>query len=123
MPELEEKIAAALARKNYAPMTAKELAKRLGVTKPQASDFRRALRNLVRQGRIEFGRNHTLRQAQPHGTVVGVYRRTQSGLGFVRPHAVDGHSGPEILVREGDALDAATGDEVLVRLLRKPARG
>src|SRR5262249_46627342 len=43
-------------------------------------------------------------------------------FGFVRPHAVDDKAGPEILVREPDALDAVTGDEVLVRLTKKPQR-
>src|SRR5207253_5387241 len=44
-------------------------------------------------------------------------------FGFVRPHAVDGHVGPEVFVKEADALDAATGDVVMVRVTRKPSRG
>src|SRR5207302_7807874 len=52
----------------------------------------------------------------------GIFRRTGSGFGFVRPKAVDGHAGPEILMREAGALDASTGDEVLVRITRKPTR-
>src|SRR5207302_2364850 len=52
----------------------------------------------------------------------GIFRRTGSGFGFVRPKAVDGHAGPEILIREAGALDASTGDEVLVRITRKPTR-
>src|SRR5262249_40497448 len=51
-----------------------------------------------------------------------IYRRTTSGFGFVRPHAIDGRAGPEILIREANALDASTGDEVLVRITRKPSR-
>ena len=35
---------------------------------------------------------------------------------------IDGHAGPEIRIREDDALDAVTGDEVLVRITRKPNR-
>jgi ribonuclease R len=35
---------------------------------------------------------------------------------------VEGTAGPEVHIREGKALDAVTGDEVLVRILRKPHR-
>jgi ribonuclease R len=122
MPDLAEQIVAAVARKSYTPIKPKALARKLGVTRPRYGDFRRVLRGLLRQGRVEMGKNHTVRNAQPHGTVAGVYRRTGTGAGYVRPHAVDGQAGPEVLIRDGDALDAATGDEVLVKLIRKPNR-
>ena len=122
MPALEEKILAALARTNYQPIKPKALARKLGVSSKEYADFRRVLRELIRQGRAEVGKNHTVRPAKPHGTVAGVFRRTGAGFGFVRPHPIDGKAGPEILVRENDARDAVTGDEVLVKITRKPHR-
>jgi ribonuclease R len=122
MPNLEEQILAAVARKNYQPLKPKALARKMGVPAAQYSQFRRVLRDLVRDKRVEMGRNHTVRPLQPHGTVTGIYRRTSSGLGFVRPHPMDGQAGAEILIREANALDAATGDAVLVRITRKPNR-
>jgi ribonuclease R len=122
MPNLADQILAVLARKHYEPLKPKALARKLGVPARGYGEFRHVLRDLVRQKRVEFGRNHTVRPIQPHGTVTGVYRRTSGGLGFVRPHAVDGQAGPEVLIREADALDAATGDVVLVHLTRKPSR-
>src|SRR5437660_1435699 len=110
MSPLEDQILALLARKTYQPLKPKALARKLGVTAAQYGDFRRTLRDLAREKRVEMGRNHTVRPVQPHGTISGVYRRTGGGFGFVRPHAMDGHAGPEIHIREGDALDAATGD-------------
>src|SRR5206468_2779310 len=80
------------------------------------------LREMVQQGRLIIGKNHTVRPTPPHGTVTGIYRKTSTGTGFVRPHVIDGHAGPEILIREENALDASTGDEVLVRITRKPSR-
>ena len=53
------------------------------------------------------------------GTLTGVFRRTQAGHGFVRPHALDGVFKPEVFIRADKALDAATGDEVLVRVTRE----
>ena len=76
MPDLEDQILAALARKSYEPLKPKALARKLGVPAPQYADFRRALRDLLQQGRIEIGKNHTVRPAPPHGTVTGTYRRT-----------------------------------------------
>src|ERR1700682_2254296 len=109
MANLEEQILSALARKSYTPLKPKALARKLGVPAPQYPDFRRALRALLHQGRIEVGKNHTIRPAPPHGTVTGVYRRTGTGVGYVRPHYVEGQAGAEVRIAEENALDAATG--------------
>jgi ribonuclease R len=123
MPDLEAQILAAVAKKNYQPLKPKALARKLNVSGAHYADFRRALRSLVKEQRIEVAKNHTVRPVQPHGTVTGTYRATASGFGFVRPHPGDGNAGPEVYIPAGKALDAATGDEVLARILRKPARG
>ena len=122
MPNLEEQIVSALARKSYQPLKPKALARKLGLPSSRYAEFRQALRSLVKNNRAEIGKNHTVRPVQPHGTVIGVYRKTSTGTGFVRPHAIDGHVGPEIMIREQYAQDASTGDEVLVRITRKPSR-
>jgi ribonuclease R len=122
MPNLEAEILAAVARTNYEPLKPKALARKLHVSSSQYADFRRTLRDLVKQNRLEIGKNHTVRPPPPHGTATGVYRGNSAGYGFVRPHAVDGAVGPEIYIAAGKALDAATGDTVLVKITRKPAR-
>jgi len=119
MPDLTEQILAAVGRKSYEPLKPKALARKIGVPQKQYGAFRNALRELVRQGRVQFGKNHAVRPAGQHGTVVGIYRRTSTGLGFVRPHIVEGKAGADIAVREDAALDAATGDEVLVKIVSK----
>ena len=122
MDDLAKRILAAVTRKDYKPLKPKALARKLGVPHTQYAEFRRVLRELLRQGRLERARNEGVRAIPPHGTVTGVFRKTSGGTGFVRPHAVDGAAGPEALVRPEDALDAATGDEVLVKITRKPSR-
>jgi ribonuclease R len=119
---LEEQILAAVARKTYQPLKPKALARKLGLPAKDYASFRWTLRELVKQGRLILGKNHTVRPTPPHGTVTGIYRKTSTGTGFVRPHLIDGQAGPEILIREENALDASTGDEVLVRITRKPSR-
>src|SRR5262249_21571104 len=109
-------------RKNYQPVKPKALARRIGVPAAQYADFRKALKDLVRQGRLELGKNHSVRAAAAPGTVAGTYRRTSTGVGFVKPHLIEGQPAADVRIGEGDELDAATGDVVLVRLTRK-ARG
>ena len=121
-PTLEERILTALSRRNYQPLKPKALARMVGVTAPEYADFRRALRGLHRDGRIEMGKNHTVKPTPPHGTITGTYRRTSTGVGFVRPHLIEGQSGADIRIPESHSQDAATGDSVLVRLVRKPNR-
>lgn len=122
MPDLEKRILAVLARKNYQPLKPKALARELGVSAVEYGRFRHALRHLIEQKRVEIGKNHTVRPVPPHGTVTGVYRGTSSGFGFVRPHLIEGAAGPDIFIPEGRSLDAATGDTVLVKITKKPAR-
>jgi ribonuclease R len=119
MPDFTEQILAAVGRKSYEPLKPKALARKLGVPQKLYGEFRNALRELARQGRVQFGKNHAVRPAGQHGTVVGVFRRTSTGLGFVRPHVVEGKAGADIAVREDASLDASTGDEVLVKVLSK----
>ncbi len=122
MPSIEEQILSLISKKNYQPLKPKALARKLGVPDKRYGEFRQALRDLIRQKRAQFGKNHTVRGAEPHGTITGIFRRAADGFGFVRPHALDGKMGPEVFVRADDAEDAATGDEVLVRVVRKPNR-
>ena len=119
MANLAEQIIAYVSRKNYAPLKAKVLAGKLGITTPQLKDFKRALRTLVREGRLELGKNHTIRRPPDAGSLTGTFRRTTSGLGYVRPVAVEGRPVTEIRIAEERTGDASTGDVVLVRLLSR----
>lgn len=118
MHDLLAKVLHAVAAKSYVPLKAKPLFKRLNLPETDYPEFRRTVRELVRTGRLTLARNNTLCPADVHGTVAGVYRRAQAGHGFVRPHMADGTFKPEIFIREDKALDAATGDEVMVRVTR-----
>ncbi|MCS6866928.1 MAG: ribonuclease R [Gemmataceae bacterium] len=119
MSEILTKILHAVSAKSYHPLKAKPLFKRLNLPESAYPEFRRTLRELIRTGRLTRHRNNTLRLGETHPTLTGIYRRLASGHGFVRPHTIDGVSQPEIFIRSDKALDAATGDEVLVRVTRE----
>src|SRR5437660_1429206 len=116
---MHEQILAALSKPNYVPLKPKALARKIGVKDSAYAEFRKALRDLAKQGKVEHGRNHTVRAVAATGTVTGVFRRLSSGRGFVRTHAADGAAGPEIAIPEDASRDAATGDVVLVKITRK----
>ncbi len=118
MTDLLTRILHATTAHSYTPIKAKPLFKRLNLDEGMYPEFRKTLRELIRTGRLAVGRNQTIRAADPHGTVTGIYRRAQAGHGFVRPHVVDGAFKADIYIREDKGLDAATGDEVLVRVTR-----
>ena len=124
MTDLTAKILDAVARPGYHPVKPKALAKRLNLTTDDAyAAFRQTLRALVRDGRLVVVGGSAIKAADASGSVVGVFRRTASGLGFVRPNIPSADTGPEVRIRDGKALDASSGDEVLVKLTRKETRG
>jgi len=130
MKDLVEIILRYVQRPNYQPLKVKALARRLGIAAEDYAEFRRTVKNLIRQGQLAWGRNHLVRPADAEptegSTVVGIFHKTAGGFGFVRPHGVEKYSPREIFVPASAVGDAATGDEVLVRLTRRakgPERG
>jgi ribonuclease R len=122
MSDLTTSILQAVSAKSYTPIKAKPLFKRLNLSQELYPEFRKAVRELVRNGRLVVGGNNTIRAADVHGSTTGTYRRAQAGHGFVRPSPVDGVPQPDIYIREDKSLDASTGDTVLVRVTRAATR-
>src|SRR4051794_27798705 len=101
MPEsIGNRILAAVGRGKYQPLKPKALARKIGIVPSDYANFRKVLGELVDQGRIEISKSHAVRAVQPHGTVTGTYRRASTGVGFVRPHLVEGQASPEIRIGE-----------------------
>ncbi|MBA2226503.1 ribonuclease R [Thermogemmata fonticola] len=121
--DLATRILQVITAANYTPLKAKALFSRLKLGGEAYAAFRKTLKRLVQTGQVVIGRGHTIRPAEPFATVVGIYRRVPTGHGYVRPHAVDGTpQAADIFIRADRALDAATGDEVLVRVLRPASK-
>lgn len=118
MSELASRILHAVTRPSYSPIKPKALSKRLDLTADDYPEFRRTVKELIREGRLVLIGGNALRAADVHGTIVGTYRRSPSGNGFVRPHLKDGIPQPDLFIREGKAMDASTGDEVRVKITR-----
>ncbi len=122
MPDLMTQLLLLVGKPQYQPLKAKALARRLGVPQIDYPNFRHLLRHLIKEGRLELGKGQTILPAKPHGSITGVFRKLASGAGFVRIHSptrVNRKTG-EVFISASHVGDASTGDEVLVRITKKP---
>jgi ribonuclease R len=126
---LERRLLELVSQPGYRPSKPRLLAKQLKLGDEGARDLKRAIKNLVKLGRLRYGANHLV--APPDSApasaagggyrVTGVFRRAEAGFGFVRPagSAPGADRTHDIYIAAKDTLDAATGDTVLVRLTGK----
>ncbi len=124
--EIERELVELVKQPGYRPQKPRVIAKRLKLGEDQTRDLKRAIKRLVKLGQLSYGANHLVGPPASTATgggyrVTGVFRRTDSGYGFVRPagSAPGAERTKDIYVSANDAGDAATGDTVLVRLKQK----
>ena len=137
---LETRLLALVTRPDYRPVKPRVLAKRLRLDDEQARGLKRLVKDLVRRGKLVYGANHLVAvpaaaNASGKSTtggkagksggesyqLTGVFRRTDSGFGFVRPagSAPGADRSQDVFIAAVDTLDASTGDTVRVRLKRR----
>ena len=130
--ELETAILAIVRNPDYRPVKPRMIAKRLNVPRPEAIEVKKAVKRLVARGELAYGSNHLVQAVDLRGgnrgdanRIVGVFRRTERGFGFVRPAgkaAGEGRQG-DIYVAANKAADASDGNVVAVRLQKHHAHG
>jgi len=136
--ELEQSILRFVGKRGYKPAKPRVIAQKLGLKKDQAVEVRRAVKRLVGRGQLLYGANHLVRPVDPKcpqgNRVVGTFHRTAQGYGFVRPTstaaataapsaaASDRGETKDVYIPAKRAGDAATGDVVLVQLLKPRPR-
>jgi ribonuclease R len=140
--EIDQAVLKFIAGPEYRPMKPRAVAKRLNVPDGQIADVKRAIKRLVREGRLRYGSNHLVmglghgegdspifalqksgQSPGPQnrsGRVAGVFQRTKKGFGFVRPRGAtsEDREKTDIYIPADRAGDASTGDTVLVQLLK-----
>jgi ribonuclease R len=130
-PDLEQAVLAVVKDPHYKPVKPRGIAKKLGLDEEQARELKRVVKRLIKRGQLRFGASHLVLAggggapgAKPHGDnyrITGIFRRTDSGYGFVRPagSAPGADRKQDIYIAAKDAGDASTGDTILVRLKAK----
>lgn len=124
--DLQQRLLDFVRRPEYRPMKPRMIARRLGLEDEAAADLKKVIKQLAARGQLRYGAGHLVQWVapgpRPHH-LVGVFRRTEAGHGFVRPQESwrDIPDGRDIFVPYEKTGDASTGDTVAVRLL--PSRG
>ena len=136
--ELEQAILAFVGQPNYRPLKPRMIAQHLHLSKDQAEAVRKAIKQLVRRGRLAFGAKHLVlatgaraggtlapaaigEETPPAGPsktgakknqIVGVFHRTAKGFGFVRPEVAPPLAPP---AEDRDAADPIVADVPIAR--------
>ncbi len=129
-PESFEQIAVEILRivngPNYQPKKPRGIAKSLGLSKDDVPLVRRAVKRLVKDGKLTYGASHKVRPASAvdDDRITGIFRRNQDGNGYVRPTTASRDAGRDldIFIHQSKAGDAATGDLVYVRVKKEYSR-
>jgi len=140
MSNLDDAILRHVNDPKYRPVKPKVICKKLGLENDDFSKVKRAVKFLVKKGKLAYGPSHlvcpitsshpaaqvgespTRRESSKH--VVGTFRRAAAGFGFVRPEGTPASEGrdADIFVPANATGDAANGDTVRLRLSSKPGR-
>lgn len=117
MDPLESRIRDYLQLPSYRPIKFAQLAKKIGVRKPQIEAFQSLLDRLVHDGVIRFTESGRIESRKRAGGVIGTVRRTTKGDGYITPIAATSPSiKGDIIVFAEDMKDAQDKDEVEIRL-------
>ena len=122
MRDLSALILAAISKKTYQPMSAKSLARKIGLAETASREVRVSLKALLRDGKAQLGKNDTIRPAPTLPKVIGTFKRLASGDGVVRVTAEEGLPPREFFVPDHMAHDASNGDEVEIAVRRRASK-
>ncbi len=103
--------------KHYQPTKVRQLARRMGVADNDYAVFRDSVKQLHDSGRVVMGPKNVLSLPAMGSRVVGVYRGSARGFGFITPSEPNTHG--DLYVPAGENLDAVTGDTVLARVIKR----
>jgi ribonuclease R len=122
MAEFAERIMSLVSGADYRPITLKAMSRRLKVTEEEYVDFRATVKRMVTEHVLGLTKDKRLELPEARtGLVVGLFRRSAKGFGFVRPHGGTGKSDHIYIPIEASG-DASSGDEVAVKLIKRPRR-
>ncbi|MFO0889721.1 MAG: ribonuclease R [Isosphaeraceae bacterium] len=121
MAEFAGRVMKLVAEPGYTPITLKAMSRRLKIDADDYAEFRAAVKALVKEGKLEVRRDKALRRPDHSDAIVGIFRRSARGFGFVRPTGADSRA-EQIYISPEAAGDASSGDEVAVKITKRPKR-
>jgi ribonuclease R len=121
MAELADRIALLVSQRNYKPITLKVMARLFEISADDYAEFRATVKRLIKDGKLDLGKDKTLRRPERAGLIVGLFRRSAKGFGFVRPHTSTLKT-DHIYIPVEATRDASSGDEVAVKITKRERR-
>ena len=123
---LEQQVREHVQAANYQPVKPKVIARQLKIPEDRFPELRRTIKKLIKRGDLVYGPKHrvmpTARKTSQNGPT-GTFQRHPDGYGFVRmPRNEDGTQNPDIYIPRSKTEDAATGDQVRIRI-KSSSRG
>src|SRR6478609_4046740 len=108
-------------QKQYRPARLGRLAEEIGVQKQDFNEFRIAVKELMKAGRVVLGGGDVVTLPTSGSTITGRYRGHARGFGFVVPESPVEHG--DLFIPPGANLNAITGDIVAARITKKKQGG
>jgi ribonuclease R len=121
MAEFAARILKLVSEPDYKPITLKAMSRRFEVDPDDYAEFRATVKGLVKEGKLDLAKDKKLRRPEQAGLIVGLFRRSSKGFGFVRPHTAAARSEPIYIPPEAGG-DASSGDEVAVKITKRSRR-
>ena len=120
MDDYAARVLALVEAADYQALTLKGMARRFGIDDDSYPGFRSGVKRLIKEGKLDLGKDKSLRKAQvTSGQMVqGTFRRSAKGFGFVRPTTTTA-KGDQIYIPIDAGRDASTGDEVQVKIVKR----
>src|SRR4051812_49023332 len=119
MPDYATKVLTLVNEPDYRPITLKAISRRFEVGPEDYAEFRAAVKGLIRNGQLDMAKDKTLRKPDAKGAIIGLFRRSAKGFGFVRPHT-SAEKSDQIYIPPAAGRDASSGDEVVVKIVKRP---
>jgi ribonuclease R len=122
--DLERLVLDTVGNPDYQPVKPRVLAKQLNLPSDARRELKKAVKSLVKKGKLAYGSSHLVRLATTNvrSDAVGIFHRAAGGFGFVRLR--DAQEGTDqladVYIPARKTLDASTGDLVRVRMGRRP---
>jgi len=121
MADFADSVLKRVAEPEYRPATLKALSRQFEVSPDDYAEFRATVKRLIHQGKLDLAKDKTLRRPDQSGLIVGLFRRSAKGFGFVRPHTAAAKT-DHIHIPVEATRDASSGDEVAVKITRRSRR-
>ena len=121
MADFADRIAKLVAQSDYKPVTLKAMSRHFEISTDDYAEFRATVKRLVKEGKLDLAKDKTLRRPDQAGLIVGLFRRSAKGFGFVRPHTSTLKT-DHIYIPLEATRDASSGDEVAVKITKRARR-